>query len=256
MGKQNIVYVMRHIDIGGNVNITYKKIGITGSGNANLNNRVQEISGTKSPIKALCIFAWSHNEAQKIEKALHDLLEDNRVEPKCEWFKDENDTLVDRLKPIMELIGAEVVEEFKNLEVDKYTQKAVKKQDDKASLNKQVLDEIMADHLLNKELKTSLRGDGPTIRGDDSELTFYVYPISCGAINLRIGRSRKVFEPLKTFLYNKDKKFVCEPTGNKEEAIIYDVSVQEIATIINDTEAEFKAYLKKAPKSDTTPTKQ
>jgi len=51
---QTIIYVMRHIDIGGHIEIPYKKVGITGAGNATLSSRLQQISNTKSPIKAQC----------------------------------------------------------------------------------------------------------------------------------------------------------------------------------------------------------
>ena len=102
--NQSIIYVMRHIDIGGHIDIPYKKIGITGAGNATLTRRLQQISNTKSPIKAQCVAAWEHGDARALESALHSLLEDSRVEG--EWFLDKEDTLVERLQPIMELIGS------------------------------------------------------------------------------------------------------------------------------------------------------
>ena len=34
--QHTIVYIMRHIDIGGHIDIPYKKVGITGAGNATL----------------------------------------------------------------------------------------------------------------------------------------------------------------------------------------------------------------------------
>ena len=37
---QSILYVMRHIDIGGHIEIPYKKVGITGAGNATLDSRL------------------------------------------------------------------------------------------------------------------------------------------------------------------------------------------------------------------------
>ena len=105
MDKQHsIVYVMRHIDIGGHVDVPYKKIGITGAGNATLSSRLQQISNTKSPIKAQCIAAWKHDDARSVENAIHLILDDNRVEG--EWFYDKDDTLVERMQPIMELVGA------------------------------------------------------------------------------------------------------------------------------------------------------
>lgn len=54
---QSILYVMRHIDIGGHIEVPYKKVGITGAGSATLDSRLQQISNTKSPIKAQCVAA-------------------------------------------------------------------------------------------------------------------------------------------------------------------------------------------------------
>jgi len=102
--QHTIIYVMRHIDIGGHIEIPYKKIGITGYGNATLTSRLQQISNTKSPIQAQCIAAWQHNDAKAVENAMHLLLDDNRVEG--EWFFDKEDTLVERMQPMMELLGA------------------------------------------------------------------------------------------------------------------------------------------------------
>jgi hypothetical protein len=92
---QSIIYVMRHIDIGGHIDIPYKKVGITGEGNATLTSRLQQISNTKSPIKAQCVAAWQYDNARALETALHSLLEDSRVEG--EWFLDKDDTLVERM---------------------------------------------------------------------------------------------------------------------------------------------------------------
>ncbi len=108
-------------------------------------------------------------------------------------------------------------------------------ENDTQALNEQILGQIIS--RLTDPLTGSLRNDGPTIKNCKSELTFYVYPNSSGIHTLRIGRSKNVFEQLKTFL---DKKgFECKPTGNIEESIIYEVSSQQIADIINSAEAEF-----------------
>jgi len=45
-----IICVMRHVDIGGHIENPYKKIGITGGGNATLTSRLSQISNTKSLI--------------------------------------------------------------------------------------------------------------------------------------------------------------------------------------------------------------
>ena len=161
----SIVYVMRHIDIGENIDIPYKKIGITGSGNATLTNRLQQISSTKSPIQAQCVIAWSHSDAKAIESALHQVLEDSRVIG--EWFLDKNDTLVERLQPIMKLLGAEEIEISDDN--DSYT-KSVLNQESKSniSFNQQLLGKISA--LLDKPLRSSLRLAGPTVFGEKSKI--------------------------------------------------------------------------------------
>ncbi|MDQ7051307.1 MAG: GIY-YIG nuclease family protein [Enterobacterales bacterium] len=92
--NHSIIYVMRHIDIGGNIDIPYKKVGITGKGNATLSSRLQQISNTKSPIKAQYIAAWEHSDARLVENAIHSLLDDSRIEG--EWFLDKEDTLVEQ----------------------------------------------------------------------------------------------------------------------------------------------------------------
>ncbi len=238
--KHTIVYVMRHIDIGNNIDIPYKKVGITGAGNATLTNRLQQISNTKSPIQAQCIIAWSHSDANAIEGALHSLLEDNKV--LGEWFLDKNDSLVERMKPIMKLLGADEIT-IKD-EHDDYTQKVLKQESDtKTPLHQKVLGEITS--LLDNPLRTSLKPQhGPTIFGDKSELTFYVNYRKSGAHALYIGRSKKVFKQLKTFLDTKG----FESSTNEQETWISGISVQEIADIINYAEKEFKTHLQKDSK--------
>jgi hypothetical protein len=97
-GMHTIIYVMRHIDIGGHIEIPYKKVGITGAGNATLSSRLQQISNTKSPIKAQCIAAWEHRDARAVESALHMLMEDSRIEG--EWILDKEDALVQNMGQI------------------------------------------------------------------------------------------------------------------------------------------------------------
>ena len=163
----SIIYVMRHIDIGGHIEIPYKKVGITGAGNATLSSRLQQISNTKSPIKAQCIAAWEHEDARAVENALHKLMEDSRVEG--EWFLDKEDTLVERMQPIMELIGAKeiLIEES----TDAYTQDILKKENEEKKKSDHILlGEISA--LLDAPLRSSSRIAGPTFFGD--ELTYYL----------------------------------------------------------------------------------
>ncbi|MGM8226203.1 GIY-YIG nuclease family protein [Cellvibrio sp. ARAG 10.3] len=155
--KHTIIYVMRHIDIGGHIDIPYKKVGITGWGNATLDSRLQQISNTKSPIKAQCVAAWTHENAKAIESALHLLMEDNRVEG--EWFLDKEDTLVERMSPIMELIGATVVPIQESQ--DAYTQSVLKTEEEAKKKTDHILLGEIAD-LLNYPLRSSSRKGGPT----------------------------------------------------------------------------------------------
>lgn len=115
---------MRHIDIGGHIEIPYKKVGITGAGNATLSSRLQQISNTKSPIKAQCVAGWIHSDVRAVENAIHLLLEDSRVEG--EWFLDKDDSLVERMSPMMELLGAEPFE-IDDAD-DSYTKNVLKKE--------------------------------------------------------------------------------------------------------------------------------
>ncbi len=236
--QHTIVYVMRHVDATGNIKIPYKKIGITGSGNATLSGRLKQLrpNDAKSPIQIQCVIAWKHNEASEIEEDLHLMLKGQNA--LGEWFIDECGSLVEGLKGLMKKMGAEEIAlEDSN---DEYTKSVMKKEHD---LNQKLLNEIIA--LLSKKLeRTSIRQDGPTIKGDDSELTFYVNPTIRGSHNLYIGRSDQVFEQLKSFL--DKKRFNCKQSGS--EAKVSDISVQEIADIINYAEAEFKAYLEEDSK--------
>jgi Meiotically up-regulated gene 113 len=193
--KHTVIYVMRHIDIGGYIEIPYKKIGITGHGNATLDSRLQQISNTKSPIKAQCVAAWSHGNARALENALHLLLEDSRVEG--EWFLDKNDTLVERLKPMMLLIGASEIEIEESK--DAYTQSVLKTEREEKQKSDHILLGEISD-LLNSALRTSSRKSGPTFFSDKRQLTFYVSARKSGRHNLYIGRSKDVYGELSSFL--------------------------------------------------------
>ncbi len=228
---QNMIYVMRHIDIGGNVDIPYKKVGVTGAGNATLSSRLQQISNTKSPIKAQCIAAWEHSDARAVENALHMLLDDSRIEG--EWFLDKDDTLVERMQPIMGLIGArELPIEQSN---DPYTQSVLQKEVE----NKQKSDHILLGEisdLLTKPLRSSSRIAGPTFFSDDKQLTYYVNARKSGRHHLSIGRSRDVYEDIKEFL--EGHGFDVEQ-GKKGGAKVMSISTETVASIIDLIEREF-----------------
>ncbi len=70
---------------------------------------------------------------------MHLLLDDNRIEG--EWFYDKDDTLVEQMQPMMELLGAKEIA-IKGAE-DSYTRNILKKEDDsKSASNKALLGEI------------------------------------------------------------------------------------------------------------------
>jgi Meiotically up-regulated gene 113 len=226
-----VVYVMRHIDIGGNIDIPYKKVGITGAGNATLTSRLQQISNTKSPIKAQCIAAWEHNDARAVENAIHLLLEDSRVEG--EWFLDKDDTLVERMQPIMELLGSkEITIEG---EEDSYTKSILKKESDSKSLSNQtLLGEIS--ELLNDPLRTSIRKGGPTFFSDKTNLTYYIGYRKSGKHNLSIGRSKENYDTLKLFLEENGYDVEQHVRGH---AILRGLSSLVLSEIINTIELSF-----------------
>tara|TARA_R110002110_G_scaffold415748_1_gene654855 strand:- start:96716 stop:97423 length:708 start_codon:yes stop_codon:yes gene_type:complete len=230
-----IIYVMRHIDSGGHIEIPYKKVGITGAGNATLNSRLQQISSTKSPIKAQCIAAWEHEDARAVENALHMLMEDSRIEG--EWFLDKEDTLVERMQPVMALIGAkEVAIEQSN---DAYTLSVIKKEAEAQKHTDHILLGEISE-LLVKTLRSSSRLAGPTFFSDDKELTYYVNARKSGRHHLSIGRSRGVYEDIKEFL--ESHGFDVEQ-GRLGGARVMAISTETVANIINLIEREFEPGL-------------
>jgi hypothetical protein len=230
---QSIIYVMRHIDIGGHIEIPYKKVGITGAGNATLDSRLQQISNTKSPIKAQCVAAWEHEDAKSIENALHMLMEDSRVEG--EWFLDKEDTLVERMQPIMDLIGAKkiVIEES----TDAYTKSILKTEsEEKAKSDHILLGEIS--ELLESPLRSSSRKAGPTFFSDKKRLTYYVSARKSGMHHLSIGRSKEVFTEIKQLLESKGYDVEQRKNGG---AKVMRITSEAIAEIINSIEQGFSA---------------
>ena len=229
--QHSIVYIMRHIDIGGNIDIPYKKVGITGAGNSTLTSRLQQISSTKSPIKAQCIAAWEHHDAKAIENAIHLLLEDSRIEG--EWFLDKDDTLVERMQPIMELLGSTKMKI--DGEEDSYTKNILKKESASKSLSNQaLLGEIS--ELLNDSLRTSLRKSGPTFFSDKTKLTYYIGYRKSGNHNLSIGRSKESYDTLKAFLESKGYDVEQHARGH---AILTGLTSPILSEIINTIEAGF-----------------
>lgn len=231
--KHTVLYIMRHIDIGGNIDIPYKKVGITGYGNATLDSRLQQISNTKSPIKAQCVAAWTHDDARTVEFALHKLMEDSHVEG--EWYLDKDDTLVERLHPIMELIGAREVAIQES--GDAYTKSILKSEKEAKEKTDHILLGEIAE-MLNFPIRSSSRKGGPTFFSDKKQLTYYIAARKSGRHHLNIGRSRDVFVDLSDFLEQHDYEVEKNRKGG---AKILGISCEVIAEIINLIEEKFEA---------------
>jgi len=222
---------MRHIDIGGYIDIPYKKIDITGSGNATLTSRLQQISNTKSPIKSQCIAAWQHTDAKAVETPMHQLLDDNRVEG--EWFYDKDDMLVERMLPMMNLLGAKEIE-IEGAE-DTYTKNILKKESkSKSTSNQALLGKISS--LLDEPLRANIRKGGPTFFSDKTNLTYYIGYRKSGNHNVDIGRSKEIYGELSSFLEEQGYDVEQHARGH---AIINGKSIEELADLINITESSF-----------------
>ncbi|WP_217530977.1 GIY-YIG nuclease family protein [Vibrio cholerae] len=228
----SIIYVMRHIDVGGHVDIPYKKVGITGSGNATLTSRLQQISNTKSPIKAQCVAAWEHEDARAVESALHSFMEETRIEG--EWFLDKEDTLVERMQLIMSLIGAIPIE-IENSE-DSYTQNVIKKEVEAKQKSDHILLGEVSD-LLDMPLRSSSRNSGPTFFSEKKDLTYYVNARKSGKHHLSIGRSKGFFEEIKEFL---ERHGYDVEQSHKGHAKVLSITIPTIAEVINLIEKNFR----------------
>ena len=231
-GESTVIYIMRHIDIGGNIEIPYKKIGITGGGCATLDSRLREISNTKSPIKAQYVAAWEHENAKKIENALHTIMEDSRVEG--EWFLDKENRFLNKIEPIMELIGAKNIEIEKSL--DTYSQTILKKE----SEQKQEYDNILLgkiSKLLDQQLQYNSKSNGPTFFSSNKDLTYVIESRKSGEHQFTVARCRDFYNKMKEFLEFKGYDVSETRNGN---AKIFCVTNEEIAKLINEIESEFK----------------
>jgi hypothetical protein len=228
---QSILYVMRHIDIGGHIEIPYKKVGITGAGNATLDSRLQQISNTKSPIKAQCIAAWEHQDARAVETALHMLMDDSRVEG--EWFLDKDDTLIERMQPIMALIGAKEIPIPES--DDAYTKSIIKREKEEKEKSDHILLGKISE-LLDTPMRSSSRKAGPTFFSDAKQLTYYVNARKSGKHLLSIGRSKGVYSEIKEFIEAQGYDVEERKRGG---AMVMNVTNEEVAGIINSLEKNF-----------------
>ncbi len=74
----------------------YVKIGRT---SANLEQRIRELSASSSiPIPFTCFYACTVKDAQFVEHQLHDAFDNNRINPKREFFQIAPDRVVSALK--------------------------------------------------------------------------------------------------------------------------------------------------------------
>mgnify|MGYP001768532859 FL=1 len=229
--SHTVLYIMRHIDIGGHLDIPYKKIGITGAGNADLSTRLKQISNTKSPIQAQCIAAWECGDVEKVENALHAILVNERVEG--EWFYDKDDNLVDRLTPILNLLDAKKIE-IKD-DADLYTKSVLKNEENGRKANATtILGELASK--ITSSVKSSIRNAGPTFFSNKTGLTYYINVRKSGFHNLEFGRSKDKFEELEIFLKNIGFEVEKHERGY---AMVNGLSIDSISDIINKIENGF-----------------
>lgn len=220
---------MRHIDVGGYVEIPYKKIGITGKGNATLSSRLSQISSTKSPIKAQCVAAWEFPEARELESALHQFLDDRRVEG--EWFLDLDNTLVERLKPLMVLLKAEEI--HIGDDTDSYTKDVLSKEPlNVADWKQNILAEI--ESILDYALEVTKPSHGLTFFNKSKELTYYVGLRKSGKHSLCVGKTKHI-ERVAGIFEQQGFDVSFDKAGYP---FISNVTVATIANMINNIELQ------------------
>lgn len=88
---------------GKELNLTEKKIGLTKS----LEEREKALNSTKFTIGYCMSEAYKVDDMFKVEKAIHSLLDHNRLEG--EWFEDDDDSLKQRVNKFMTTMGYEKV---------------------------------------------------------------------------------------------------------------------------------------------------
>ncbi|HIF9172261.1 GIY-YIG nuclease family protein [Photobacterium damselae subsp. damselae] len=226
--EQNILYVMELIDSGRQIEIPYKKVGITGKGNATLDSRIRQLSGTKCPVKVFCRAAWKFENAKGLEAAIHKLLDDKRMEG--EWFLDPDDDLVERLGPLMDLVNAEPY--LDAMQQDGATKSLLKKEVTSTEKWKnQLIDELL-EHL-TVSLKENRHPRGVSLYDDAKGITYQVILKKSGEHRLLIGKGFKSYpEQVLEVLGQDDSDVLREEKTDYPYRI--NLQVLTIAALINE----------------------
>ena len=177
--KSNIIYVGAYFDIHGRDVLNDKKIGVTTD---DVKSRKRDLTPTKSPMGYVMLNAWKVGpEADKIEKVLHNLLEDRKSHG--EWFFDDDDTVVSKVQNFMEtlgLFGASIEEmDLDEKEVIDGEERSLSPSESKTvrkrrARKKKIKDEYLYCHFSGRTLTQSLYGRGIVLRiGDKSTEAFF-----------------------------------------------------------------------------------
>ncbi len=101
--KKEYIYIGQYFHYYGkdlqDLGLTEKKIGKT----INLKQREYQLNRTKGTIGYTYVAAWDVKDMDSVEKALHIILDANRMSG--EWFEDPNNDLVQRVRDVMSLLS-------------------------------------------------------------------------------------------------------------------------------------------------------
>lgn len=102
---KNYIYLAEHYDVLDRpCPCSDKKVGYT----EKPSQREKQLGRTKSPIGVKFISCYKVDDAPKVEKMIHALLDSRRTSG--EWFDDEQDTLTGEIESFMDAYGAEPYE--------------------------------------------------------------------------------------------------------------------------------------------------
>lgn len=85
----DIVYILVNPAMEG-----YIKVGYT----SNLSQRLKDLDNTSVPVPFECVFAIEVEDAKRVEKRVHDVFADMRVNPRREFFEINQDRVISALK--------------------------------------------------------------------------------------------------------------------------------------------------------------